>query len=307
MANQSMARDVFMYLLVLVVLTMSSIAFGALLFDFVNIYMPDPIHPTCAYDGCANAVNGEVAVLLVAFPVLVWALRFVRRDVDAHPEKAEMWVRRWLLYLALFVSGIAAIIDVITLVTSWLNGELTFQFALKVAAVLLIAGAIFYYFLRELHPARAGKQRFVAWLVMGAVVAALVGGVYTSAPWLARDRANDRDRVFALQDVQSRIVAYWQNNQKLPDSLTRLQDPVGVPLPKDPESAAGHAGYEYLPTGPLSFSLCAVFTTGSLGGSDTGTTRPVAVYGPDENWLHGAGRVCFERSIDPNLYPPTKR
>jgi hypothetical protein len=297
-------RDVFMYLLVLVVLTMSAVSLGALLFDFVNVYLPDAARPSmCAYDGCAGAVNGEIAVLLVAFPVLVWAWRFLQGDIRRDPGKADLRIRRWLLYLALFVSGIATIIDLISLLSSWLNGELTLQVALKVLAVLFIAASIFYYFLRELHPKAPGKQKFVAWAAIVVVALSLAAGIYTSAPWNARDRAIDQERVNALQSIQSEIVNFWQLKQRLPATLAELNDPLRFTVPVDPETKTA---FTYSVKGRTSFELCAVFATETLGGISP-ETRPVLypdagdIYG--SNWSHGVGATCFERTIDPQLYP----
>ncbi len=305
MSNKSTARDVFMYLLVLVVLTMSTVSLGMLLFDFVNIYLPDPIRSACAYDGCAGAVNTEVAVLLVSFPVLVWAWRFLQGDLKAHPDKADLWVRRWLLYLTLFVSGITAIIDLISLINGFLNGDLTTQFMLKVLVVLLIAGTTFYYFLRELHPVKKGWAAMVAWGATVVVALSLVLGVYTSAPWEARDRANDRDRVFALQNIQSEIINFWTAKSRLPTTLRELEDPVrGFTVPVDPET---RQPYEYTVSGQNSFELCATFVTATRGAPSE--ARPAYPYGDlyGSNWDHGIGRVCFDRTIDPQLYPPIKR
>lgn len=303
MPNQSVARDVFMYLLVVVVLTMSAVSLGALLFDFVNIYLPDPVRAVCAYDGCTGAVNTEVAVLLVAFPVLVWAWRFIRRDVQADPTKSGLWVRRWMLYLTLFVSGLTTIIDLISLINGWLNGELTLQFFLKVLVVLGIAVAIFSYFLRELRQESGAIQKWVAWKAIILVALALVAGIWTSAPWEARDRADDRDRVYALQSIQSEVVNFWQAKGRLPASLDELNDPIrSFRVPVDPVTAQPY-GYERKQG--ASFELCAVFATASPG--PAGVSRPVMPYGGDPyaaDWGHAAGSVCFERSIDPQLYPP---
>jgi hypothetical protein len=304
MSNKSTARDVFMYLLVLVVLTMSTVSLGMLLFDFVNIYLPDPIRSLCAYDGCAGAVNTELAVLVVSFPVLVWAWRFLQRDLKAHPDKSDLWVRRWLLYLTLFVSGITAIIDLISLISSFLNGELTTQFMLKVLVVLLIAGTTFYYFLRELHPQKRGKQKLVAWGAMVFVALALALGIYTSAPWEARDRANDRDRVYALQNIQSEIINFWTAKGRLPATLEELEDPVrGFMVPVDPET---RQPYEYDVRGNNDFSLCATFVTATRGAPNE--ARPAYPYGDlyGSSWDHDIGRVCFDRTIDPQLYPPKR-
>jgi hypothetical protein len=301
MENETGARDVFMYLLVVVVLAMSATSLSLLLSDVVNVYLPDPIRPVCAYDSCAGALNTEIAVLLIAFPVLVWAWRFLQKNVAANVEKANSRIRRWLLYLTLFVSGITAIIDLIQLVNSWLGGELTLQFLLKIIIVMGVALSIFYYFLRELHPERPGRQRYLAWGAIVVVAAALGVGIVTSAPWLARDRTNDSDRINALQSIQSQIITYWMAKGQIPSTLADLRDPLsGFTVPVDPQTGAA---YEYLVNGTREFTLCATFATvaQSNGTAKVPYANPMGQISND--WDHGQGRVCFDRTIDPQLYP----
>lgn len=298
-----------MYLLVLVVLSMSATSLGMLLFDMVNVYLPDPLRLICSYDGCASSINAEIAVLLVAFPVLVWAWRFLQRDLRENPGKSDLWVRRWLLYLSLFVSGITAIIDIIALVQSWLNGDLTQQFLLKVVIVLAIALAIFYYFLRELHPQKGRNgSRLVAWGAIAVVIASLAVGINASAPWDARERASDMQRVNDLGMLQSEIVNFWIAKSRLPVALGELEDSVsGFKVPVDP--LTGDA-YSYEKTNSATFNLCATFVTATVGSGKTTVPRPVSnqylgdPYSSD--WSHGVGRMCFERKIDPQLYPPNR-
>ncbi len=302
--NQSVARDVFLYLLTIVVLTMSAVALGALLFDFVNYYLPDVAQPLCAYDSCFSAMRYELAMLFVAFAVLVWAWWFLKRDLAMHPEKADLKVRRWLMYLTLFVAGVTVIGDLIALINGWLQGELTMQFLLKVLAVMFIAGSIFYYFLRELHPERPGKQKYLAWAVIVIVAASLVAGFLTvGSPVSARARNLDAQRINDLSMIQSQIINYWQSKTKLPDNLGQLTDTIsGFMAPTDPETKQP---YEYTRTGALQFTLCAVFSTQSgESGSTVVRTYPVGPYGEGTTWDHGTGRVCFDRTIDPQLYPP---
>lgn len=304
MENETGARDVFMYLLVVVVLAMSATSLSFLLSDFVNVYLPDPIRPVCAYDACAGALNVEIAVLLVAFPVLVWAWRFLQKNVAANIEKANARIRRWLLYLTLFISGITAIVDLIQLVNSWLGGELTLQFLLKIIIVMGVALSIFYYFLRELHPERPGRQRCLAWGAMIVVAGALAVGILTSAPWRARDRTNDRDRVSALQSIQGQIVTYWMAKGQIPNTLADLRDPLsGFVAPVDPQTGAA---YEYVVEGARQFALCATFVTAAQSNNGTLPAAPYATSPAgqiNDNWDHSAGRVCFDRTIDPQLYP----
>jgi hypothetical protein len=45
--------------------------------------------------------------------------------------------------------------------------------------------------------------------------------------------------------------------------------------------------------------LCATFSL-------TGNSSSASAYAPygDQNWQHETGKVCFERTIDKDLFPP---
>ena len=123
--GRQLPRDVFLHLLMIVVLAMTAIYLGVLLFQFINIYIADVASDACLYSSCQDAVRMAVAFLIIVFPVLVWVTRFLSRDVAANPAKRDLWIRRWLLYLTLFVAGLIVIGDLIALVNGYLQGELT--------------------------------------------------------------------------------------------------------------------------------------------------------------------------------------
>jgi len=114
----------------------------------------------------------------------------------------------------------------------------------------------------------------------------------------------DQQKVSDLQETQYQIVNYWQGKEKLPNSLSDLNDPIsGFIVPVDSQSGNAYE-YNIKDAENLSFELCAEF---NRQGSDMyGEDRPAipAGKGLSENWSHPEGRHCFERTIDPQLYPP---
>ena len=80
-------------------------------------------------------------------------------------------------------------------------------------------------------------------------------------------------------------------------------------MPIDPKAGAQ---YEYSVKSATSFELCATFASDRAinmqsRNMQTGpsTPQPAAFYGKEmaDNWDHKAGRVCFDRTIDPDRYP----
>lgn len=303
MDTKNTARDLFMYLLVLIVLIMSAVNLGTLLFQYVNLYVPDASIQQCFGTSCQDAIRWSLASIIVVFSVLYWAWRFLQRDVAKNPEKADSRVRRWLLYLTLFAAGAVLIGDAVSLLYSWLQGDLTLQFALKVLVVLYIAGTIFYYFLKELNPKKRGYAAVIGWTAVVIVIASVVAGFLTAgSPFRARLERLDQTRVNDLNTLQSQIVSvHWQSKGVLPETLDDLKDPInGFVAPVDPVTKQP---YEYIRKAPRSFVLCATFDAAYASDSRTTQSYPVYPGSMNANWDHGTGRVCFDRTVDPDLYP----
>ena len=149
-------------------------------------------------------------------------------------------------------------------------------------------------------------MKYFVYGVIGAVVVAIVVGfVIVGSPNEERMRNLDEQRANDLQGLQYEIVNYWQAKDVLPATLSDIKDDIrGVRVPADPET---NAPYEYAVKGNLQFELCAVFARAS-NEADSEVARPVGLYGGiNENWQHGAGRTCFARTIDKDLYPPLNK
>ncbi len=252
-----------------------------------------------------------IASLVIVFPVYILVTRFLNKDLDAHPEKRELRIRKWLMYLALSLASVALVIDLVALIYQFLSGEFATAFFLKVLSVAIVSGLVFAYYFYELRRehGKPAPQRIVFRIIALILVAiSVIGGFFVvGSPTQARMRQYDLRRINDLQGIQWQVVNYWQSKAGIPTTLDSLQDPIsGYVLPIDPESQTGK-NYEYKSTGVRSFELCATF---SLDGGNTpeiyGQTAPMPVKPigvSQDSWQHGAGRVCFDRTIDPDLYP----
>lgn len=305
-------REVFMHLLAIITLYISAISFGTLLFSYVDRFFPDPLieyYPR----GVPGAIRWAIASLIIVFPAYAWLSWVVRRDEAAEPARRELKVRKWLLYFTLFAAGAVIIGDLVALIYNFLGGDLTARFIFKILAVLFIAGLVFAYYLWNLRtniPAlRHPTMRWFAIGVITIVGAATIGGFFLiGSPFQARLVRFDEIRIQHLQEIQWQIVSYWQRKDRLPDTVDQLRDDIsGFVPPRDPETGMA---YEYRVISPLQFELCAAFKTegserGSAGVPQPAFETPAAVPKPPperESWSHGTGRVCFERTIDPELY-----
>ncbi len=317
-------KDFFLQLGVMVALYVSVISLVNLLFQTINYAFPDKL----AYygDPYSTGIRLAIASLVIIFPLFL-ALSWINgREFARECEKRELPIRRWLVYLTLFVAGIAVVVDLIMLVNTFLSGEITTRFTLKVLTMLLVAGGVFGYFLYDLrHKEAVGRKDKI--FAVGALIVVLGsiiwGFAIMGSPATARNRQFDDRRVSDLQNIQWQIINFWQQKEKIPASLSDMEDSIsGWRAPVDPDT---DAVYEYRrATDSLAFELCAVFSRntigererlegrGGFGGSYSANSisKPIYdAYGTQkiENWEHAKGRACFSRTIDPDLYPPTPR
>jgi hypothetical protein len=306
-ASKTTPRDFFLWAGAVIALYGSVISFITLLFEYVNHVFPDPL--AYAGDSYGAPVRAAMAAVIVLVPTTLVLLRFIRKTIQTEPGKKDIWVRRWALVLTVFIATVTILIDLITLITTFLGGELSIRFAFKVAIVLLVAFGVSLHFLADLkgywleYPKKANMINLgVGVMVLLAVVA---GFFIIGTPGQARLLRYDDQKVSDLQGIQYQVLNFYQQKGALPESLDLLTDPLsGYTLPTDPQTAAS---YTYEATGKLSFSLCASFnreTQDTKGkGSYPAYDMSYPSMGLDENWTHTAGEVCFSRTIDPERYP----
>ena len=298
-------KDFFLHLLSIVALYVGAISFLVIIFQYVNLAFPDLLEQGYYFnsDGAYRAIRWAIASLIVIFPVYVFTTRFLNGEYAKEPEKRELRVRKWLLYFTLFVAALTIIGDLVRLIFNFLEGEITVRFLLKVLAVLFVAGSVFYYYLQDLRKNTSKTKPFVC-VVIGVVAAAVIAGFFVvGSPQKERLLRFDNRRVSDLQYLQSEILYFWQSKTRLPETLAELEDDIrGVRAPSDPETGAP---YTYEVRGTETFALCAVFAKENKASGLSSALKPVPYErAVSENWEHGAGSFCFERTIDPELYPP---
>lgn len=301
-------KDFFLWAGAMVALYGSVVSFITLVFSYINYAFPDEL----AYysDPFSGGMRFQMATLIVLVPVTLLLMRLIRKDISANHEKADLWVRRWALFLTVFIAGAAVVGDLITLINYFLGGEITMRFVLKIAILLLVAGGVFLHFLADLRgywTKQPERARMVGWAAGILVLLTIIAGFFImGTPSQVRLYRFDTQKVSDLQNIQWQVVNYWQQKQELPGTLEQVADPIsGAMIPTDPQTGES---YSYKVTGSQNFRLCATFNTDSEENKNASRiAEPSQYYGGEtegENWKHGVGEVCFERTIDPERYPP---
>lgn len=253
-------------------------------------------------------------------------MHFWLRAAKRHLSHWDEVLRRWAIYLVLFLASVTIIADLVTLVRYFVSGEVTVRFILKVVVTLIAAKMVGWYYIRELRRPLNRTDALAQWFAVGAGVLVVAALVYSftviGGPGSQRKLRLDQRRIDDLQSIQWQIINFWQQKEALPETLAELSTPISsYMVPQDPEFQKGYV-YEYRKFSELKFELCATFAVpmpegwvpeGRGGGAvpmpmfdraETSVAYPGMPHGINNNWDHDAGRTCYQRDIDPELYPP---
>jgi type II secretory pathway pseudopilin PulG len=311
MQTKITAKDFFLHIAIIALLYTGVVALLNLLFKVINTAFPQvERYRDIYYHG--SPISLPIATLIVVFPIFLFLVNLLHKGYASSPEKRDLPIRKWLIYVTLFVAGAVLAGDLVTLIYYFLDGrELTTAFILKILAVLLVAGGVFGYYYDDLRDRHTGRRRTLWRLGASAIVilSVVAGFVVIGSPATQRAMRQDSQRVQDLQNVQWQIISYWQMKRELPTDMSDLEDSLASHgLPVDPKTGAF---YEYERIDELAFRLCADFERASNNVVSISNSAPRIALDMEpipikaqNNWEHEAGRTCFDRTIDPDLYPP---
>lgn len=284
--DHSGAKDFFLHLGLIVSLYTSVIALVNLLFRIINIKFPQLDYSY--YYNVGSPVSMPVATLIVFSPLFLYFSHLVYRSYEQSAEKKELKVRKWLLYITLFIAGVVFAGDLVTVIYYFLDGrELTLGFLLKALTIFLVAGLVFMYYLKDIKEGVKKTSRktwaIVATLVV--IISIILGFVALGSPKTQQMIREDGQAVQTLQSIDSDVRYYVQNTDVLPTSLDDLYQSVyayGNP------STYTNEGLTYRVVDADTFELCATFNLPSQGISSSAYEDP---------WFHSEGTSCFTRNV----------
>jgi hypothetical protein len=244
--------------------------------------------PSDVYHTYIN-ISSEAAIFSISTPLMLSLMYLINKEYQKNPEKKNMKIREWLVYLTLFIAGMTLAIDMMILFYYFFDGrEIVPRFILKILSVFLVAGSIFIYFILDINEKIKPNTKKIIGLVIILITLSTLTAVFMliGTPEEIRKRRIDDQRIFDLMSLQSSIVYFWELNQKLPENITELKSLSYIYIPKD--------DYEYIIKSNTTFEICANFYYSNIGGQTS------------YEWQHGEGRYCFERDIE-KILPKAKQ
>jgi len=272
-------KDIFLYLSWAISLYVSLSGFVWLLFKYIDLAFTNSYSFTWG-------IKWSIAQLVVTFPFFLIVSWLIRKDIALNPEKLHIKSRKWFVSLTLFVVSGIFVGNLVYLLYEFLNWGITTRFVLKSLTILVATGGVFGYYILDIKGLwiNSAKPKLIAWLVTILVLASVSFGFYiVGAPWQQYNRKMDRSRISDLQTLKRSVLAYYQQNNKLPAKLNDLKYPSSFfIMPTDPDT---EKPYEYKFISPNSFALCAIFKAKSYA--------PREYPNSNTKWSHKAGYNCF--------------
>lgn len=301
--NTHTARNFALQLGSLITLYVSLTALISLIFGIINIAFPDEIAGYWAVESANDSIRFGIAALIVFFPAYLVLTRYVNRVRRAEAHGAYLTLTKWLIYLSLLIGGAILLGDLVAVILTFLNGEVTTRFILKALTMFIVVGVGFLYYVLDAKgywQRREKESVMYGTGVLVVVIAAIVlGFFFAGSPQDAREIRLDEQQINDLQGIQWRTEEYFRVNETLPQNIEELF--IEISAPQAPES---RDDYKYRVLKEDTFELCATFSAESTT-YVTQIRQAPSIASPLDgrliknpyNWDHGAGRVCFERVI----------
>lgn len=294
-------KDLFLNLGAIVALYTVVVSLINLLFAVINTAYPQITSGYNYYS--SQSISWPVAIIIIFFPIFVLLMWLLEKGYAVDPERKNTGIRKWLSYITLFLAGLATAGDLATVLYYFIDGqELTTGFLLKVLAVLVIALAIFFYYISDIRSKLNPTSRKI-WAVVAsvAILGSIVWGFSVlGSPQTQRLIKSDDAKVNDLMNISNAVQNYYSINKVLPKNTSELATlNYGLNL----VDSQTKKPYEYIVKSKTNFEVCAEFNKATSDATVPNIyARPVGY----TSWAHDKGRYCFPQTIDPNLYPGGK-
>jgi hypothetical protein len=292
--DHSSAKDFFIHLLSSITLYISAIAFLMIAFQLIGYLFPGASIESWQGDYSSSTLRTGISMLLITLPVFIGTRMFLAKMYKDDPSRKDFVLRKWLVYLTLFVAAVIIIISLISTVNVFLSGDLTARFVLKALVTVIVAAKLFsYYFFDMRDELTVVKRNLYLWsTIIVSVVLVVVTFVIVGSPAQARLSRLDADRVSDLSMLTVNVENYYSAEGALPADM-QIDPVMGIPAADlvDPSTKEAY-GYEVV--GEKAYKLCATFSTDTQN-PDKPKDSGGAYY--DADWSHPQGEYCFDKTV----------
>ncbi len=291
MANKNNAKFVFYYLLSLTALIFMAISVGMIAYGIINELVADAlVNGSYSYYTSFNSqYKFAISAIIISAPLFYLLTGLIRKGIKKGDIENDSPVRRWLTYFILFISSLFILGSFISVISSFLEGELTSRFILKTLTVFIISGITFAYYFYDIKTEKVvAKDKWIKIFFFSSLAIVLTAFIsvwfFIESPQKARERKVDQTTINKMANLESEINYYYSKNEKLPEEISDFV--------KDSQLLSlSESSIEYVKKGDKNFELCANFLSES---EDLGYAYS---YRKDSYYSHEVGYHCFPGEI----------
>jgi hypothetical protein len=310
--KKASAVEVVLNLFSFILLGVVATALGVLYFGVINYFFPDSLEVTSQWrvEQARESIHYAMAALIIGFPLYFFSVRMWFKAFRESEGKVESKLTKWITYLVLLIASVVVVGDLIAVLNTFLQGEITMRFFLKGLTVLAIAGAVFSFYFMERKKIQYRKDisrtvfQGFGWSLLGVIIVGIIlGFVAAGTPATERERTFDTQRSEDLQSLARCVNNYAQQFEQLPETFDTMERASGFTYCSDnftdPQT---EAMYEYRVVEPLhtqrqgilvgSFELCATFTQNTINEETS-----------NKWYAHEAGRACDSELVSVKTTP----
>jgi hypothetical protein len=268
-----------------------------LLFGIINLKFPDATEGYWAIESASSTVRLGIAMVIVFFPTYLVLTRLVNKLRRQEKNGAYLNLTKWLVYFSLLIGGGVLLGDLVAVIMTFLEGDMTSRFIFKALAVLVVVGLAFHYYILDARGFWLKNESKSIMFGYGALLAAFVsvalGFSYIETPTQVREMKLDETQIQDLQSIQWKVEEVLSFSSSTPANLEALYGEF--PAPAAPED---RPAYIYALT-DAGFRLCATFSRDSINPEQNFAPAmyPEQKIKNPDNWSYKAGEYCFERNV----------
>lgn len=295
------AKFAFYYMLSLAALVFMAHSVGNIIFQIINKNIIDVLEiDRGSYS--SGALKFAISALIIAAPIYYVIVAQINKNLFSGTLEKDSGVRKWLSYFILLVSSLVMIGFLIAMIYNFLDGELTIKFILKAFTAILIAGAVFYYYLYDIKRQNVVnvKDKLITIYFYGSlavvVISLICAFIFVESPQMARKMKHDNTIIDKFSQLDGALNSYYSDKGQLPADLKGLFSEINYLRREEMVDPYTGKEFEYKVVGDKTYELCSEFLL---------STRDVKSYERgyyfDKRWDHDAGYQCLRQKISTDV------
>jgi uncharacterized membrane-anchored protein len=290
------AKYAFYYLLSLVALIFTALSVGMIAFGIINKTLVDALN---LGGNTSDTLKFAISAIIIAAPIFFAMQHLIARGLKNGELTKDSGVRRWLTYFILLVSSVTILGVFISIINSFLAGEITSNWILKALSMIIISAIIFSFYFYDIKREDVVAKNLVIRIFFFAslsliVIAFVAAWFFVESPTLTRAKRLDQNVINNVNNLENAVNSFNDKYKKLPDTIDEIKNNRDIYLDlkslNDPETGAL---ISYHKVSETTFEFCATFRTDNKNVDPRADTN----YYSDPTKLHAAGYQCIPGQV----------